>query len=45
MKQFVLMFNDTLYKAQGSTISSILESMFTLRQLKELRYEGFIEIE
>lgn len=43
MKTFIFMFNDTLYKAQGNTGSSILQSMFTTDQLSDLKFEGYIE--
>jgi hypothetical protein len=44
MKTFVFQFNGTLYKAQGHTVTSILTSMFTIRQLRTLKFEDWEEV-
>ena len=44
MKTFVFKFNNKWYKAQGITASSILASMFTISQLRKLKFQDWEEI-
>lgn len=44
MRIFLFQFNGKIYKAQGTTVTSILISMFTIRQLRTLKFEAWEEI-
>jgi hypothetical protein len=44
MKIFIFKFDGKLYKAQGTTVTSILTSMFTIKQLRILKFEAWEEM-